>query len=348
VTELRLAELMGAMSLATDIGLGAPLEAGLSVCLLSMRLGEAMGLDDRELGRTYVLALLRHIGCTADSDQMAAMGGDEFVMNMAIAPLDRADPRQVFPRMLRHLAREFPGTRFPPAVLRLMAMAPRMRAHDVARCEVAEMLADRMGFDRQVQQDVRLFNERWDGKGPTRLAGEALPPSVRAVQVAEGVMILRHTGGATAVPEVVRRRSLTMYAPDAVDAFARDPEAVLSATDVPSVWDAVMSAEPEPHDVLTEQRLDAALRAMAEFSDLKSSFLVGHSTGVADLARAAAERAGLPQGDVEEVHRGGLAHDVGRVGVSATIWNRKGPLSLDQWEKVRMHPYYTDRVLDRP
>ena len=348
MTELRLAELMGAMSLATDIGLGAPLEAGLSVCLLSMRLGEAMGLDDRELGRTYVLALLRHIGCTADSDQMAAMGGDEFVMNMAIAPLDRADPRQVFPRMLRHLAREFPGTRFPPAVLRLMAMAPRMRAHDVARCEVAEMLADRMGFDRQVQQDVRLFNERWDGKGPTRLAGEALPPSVRAVQVAEGVMILRHTGGATAVPEVVRRRSLTMYAPDAVDAFARDPEAVLSATDVPSVWDAVMSAEPEPHDVLTAERLDGALRAMAEFSDLKSSFLVGHSTGVADLARAAAERAGLPQGDVEEVHRGGLAHDVGRVGVSATIWNRKGPLSLDQWEKVRMHPYYTDRVLDRP
>ncbi len=348
MTELRLAELMGAMSIATDIGLGAPLEAGLSVCLLSMRLGEAMGLPDQELGRAYILALLRHIGCTADSDQMAAMGGDEFAMNMAIAPLDHVDPRQVMPRMLRHLAAEFPGARFPPAVLRLLAMAPKMRTHDLARCEVAEMLADRMGFDRQVQQDVRLFNERWDGKGPARLGGEAIPLPVRAVQVAEGVMVLRHAGGASGVPEVVRRRSRTMYAPDAAEAFLRDPDAILSATDVPSVWDAVMSAEPEPRVDLGAERLDAALRAMAEFADLKSSFLVGHSTGVGDLAGAAAERAGLPPADVEEVHRAALVHDVGRVGVSATIWNRKGTLSFDQWEKVRMHPYYTDRVLDRP
>ncbi len=128
----------------------------------------------------------------------------------------------------------------------------------------------------------------------------------------------------------------------------RDPDAILSATDVPSVWDAVMSAEPEPRVDLGAERLDAALRAMAEFADLKSSFLVGHSTGVGDLAGAAAERAGLPPADVEEVHRAALVHDVGRVGVSATIWNRKGTLSFDQWEKVRMHPYYTDRVLDRP
>ncbi|MDP9340992.1 MAG: HD domain-containing protein, partial [Actinomycetota bacterium] len=348
MSELRLAELMGAMSIATDIGLGAPLEAGLSVCLLSMRLGEAMGLPDEELGRAYVLALLRHIGCTADSDEMAAMGGDEFAMNMAIAPLDHADPRQVMPRMLRHLAREFPGARFPPAVLRLVAMAPRMRSHDVARCEVAEMLAERMGFDAQIQQDVRLFNERWDGKGPARLKGEAIPRPVRVVQVAEGATILSNAGGPASVPEMVRRRARTMYGPDAAEALLRDPDAVLSATDVPSVWDAVMEADPEPPVALSPERLDGALRAMAEFSDLKSSYLVGHSTGVADLARAAAEVAGLPSSDVDEVHRAGLAHDVGRVGVSATIWNRKGPLSFDQWEKVRMHPYYTDRVLARP
>jgi EmrB/QacA subfamily drug resistance transporter len=348
MSELRLAELVGAMSIATDIGLGAPLEAGLSVCLMSMRLGEVMGLSDQELGRAYVLALLRHIGCTADSDEMAAMGGDEFAMNMAIAPLDHADPRQVMPRMLRHLAREFPGVRFPPAVLRMLAMAPKMRTHDVARCEVAEMLAERMGFDRQVQQDVRLFNERWDGKGAAGLKGEAIPRPVQAVQVAEGATILRHTGGDASVPEIVRRRARTMYGPDAAEAFLRDPDAVLSATAVPSVWDAAMEAEPEPRVALPPERLDGALRAVAEFSDLKSSYLVGHSTGVADLARAAAERAALPVTDVQDVHRAALAHDVGRVGVSATIWNRKGSLSFDQWEKVRMHPYYTDRVLARP
>jgi HD-GYP domain-containing protein (c-di-GMP phosphodiesterase class II) len=348
VNELRLAELVGAMSIATDVGLGAPLETGLSVCLLAMRLGEAMGMADQDMARTYALALLRHVGCTADSDQMAAMGGDEFAMNMAIAPIDHADPRQVMPRMLRHLAREFPGVRFPPAVLRMMAMAPKMRAHDVARCEVAEMLAERMGFDPHVRHDIRNYSERWDGRGPLRAREDDVPVAVRAVQVAEGIAIQRHTGGPEAVPEVVRRRSGAMYAPDAAEAFLRDPDAIMSASDVPSVWDAVMDAEPEPRIAVSPERLDGVLRAMAEFSDLKSSYLVGHSTGVADLARAAAERAGLPAADVADVHRAGLVHDVGRVGVSATIWNRKGSLSFDQWEKVRLHPYYTDRVLMRP
>ena len=347
MTRVRLAEIMGAMSLATDIGLGAPLETGLSVCLMAVRLGQAMGLSDEDLTRTYVLALLRHIGCTADSSQMAAMGGDEYAMNMAMAPLDIADPRQTMPRLLRHLAREFPGVKFPPAVLRMVAMAPKMRQHDVARCEVAEMLAERMGFDRVVQQDVRLFNERWDGKGPARVKGDGVPPPVRAVQVAEGAAILRHAGGAAGVADEVKARSRKMYGPDAVEAFLADPGAVLSASEAPSAWDAVMDAEPQPRIVLSDDRLDGALHAMAEFSDLKSPYLVGHSEGVAALARAAAGQAGLPPADVAAVHRAGLVHDVGRAGVSTTVWDRPGPLSLDQWERVRMHPYFTDRVLAR-
>ena len=38
-------------------------------------------------------------------------------------------------------------------------------------------------------------------------------------------------------------------------------------------------------------------------------------------------------------------HDLGRVAIGARIWQKPGPLSADEWEQVRLHPYHTERVL---
>jgi len=45
--------------------------------------------------------------------------------------------------------------------------------------------------------------------------------------------------------------------------------------------------------------------------------------------------------------RAALVHDVGRAGVPSGIWDRPGPLSAEQWERVRLHPYLSERVLCR-
>jgi hypothetical protein len=79
--------------------------------------------------------------------------------------------------------------------------------------------------------------------------------------------------------------------------------------------------------------LDAAVAAIGDFTDLTSPWLRGHSPGVARLVVDAAAAA--------------LVHDVGRVGVPNGIWDRPGPLSSEQWERVRLHPYLTERVLHR-
>ena len=87
---------------------------------------------------------------------------------------------------------------------------------------------------------------------------------------------------------------------------------------------------------------------MGAFADLKSSYTRGHSAGVAELAAGAAERLGLSPEAVAEVRRAGYVHDVGRAGVSAGVWEKEGPLTDGEWEKVRMHAYYTERILARP
>jgi len=81
--------------------------------------------------------------------------------------------------------------------------------------------------------------------------------------------------------------------------------------------------------------------------DLKSPYLAGHSRGVANLAAAAARQAGYADGDVATVRRAGLLHDLGRLGVSNAIWDKPAMLTAAETERVRLHPYLTDRMLAR-
>jgi HD-GYP domain-containing protein (c-di-GMP phosphodiesterase class II) len=110
----------------------------------------------------------------------------------------------------------------------------------------------------------------------------------------------------------------------------------------------VIAAEPGLAGALSGAALDAALEAIADFGDLKSPWFTGHSRAVSALAEQAAGSAGLSSDDVTTVRRAGLLHDVGRAGVPNSIWDKPGPLTDAQHERVRLHPYYTERMLARP
>jgi HD-GYP domain-containing protein (c-di-GMP phosphodiesterase class II) len=112
-----------------------------------------------------------------------------------------------------------------------------------------------------------------------------------------------------------------------------------------TTWTAVIEAEPALGIVLSDEQLESALAAIADFADLKSPWTIGHSRGVADLASAAAGLYGLPDGDATLARRAALVHDLGRLGVSNAIWDKPGPLTAAELERVRLHPYLTERML---
>jgi HD-GYP domain-containing protein (c-di-GMP phosphodiesterase class II) len=107
----------------------------------------------------------------------------------------------------------------------------------------------------------------------------------------------------------------------------------------------VLASEPDPVLAVSEGRLDAILGGFAEIADLKSRFLHGHSTGVAELAAGAAAVAGLEPDALLRLRRAGWVHDIGRVLVPTGVWDRPGPLTTADWELVRLHPYHTERIL---
>ncbi len=189
--------------------------------------------------------------------------------------------------------------------------------------------------------------ERWDGNGyPDGLAGDDVPMAIRVVAVARDAELWSRQAGWATAAEVLAHRRGRAYDPAVVDALAVDGERWLAESG-DDVCAAVLDAEPAPVLTLDAARIDDALGAVADFTDLKSPSFRGHSPGVSALAAAAASAAGLSDDEATTLRRAGLLHDVGTVGVPSGIWDQPGPLRADQWERVRLHPYLGERVLAR-
>lgn len=345
---IRAAELTVALSLATDLGTGQPMEHGLRTCWLSLATAEALGLDAATRSCLYYVALLRFVGCTSDASETATLaGGDDIEFNAVMAPMLLAERGEGMRYFVRHLGEGLPAHRRVARVVRAMS-DPGMEQRSLSgHCEVASRLASRLGMSDSVCHSLAHAYERWDGKGfPDGLAGDDVPIAVRVVAAARDAEMWQRQHGWPTAAEVLARRRGRGCDPAVVDVLLADGQRWLAQVgDDPC--GAVLDAEPEPVVTFAVDDLDRALAAVADFVDLKSPFLRGHSGGVSALALAAAQEAGLSDRDAATLRRAALVHDVGRVGIANGIWDRPGPLSADQWERVRLHTYLTERVLHR-
>lgn len=152
-------------------------------------------------------------------------------------------------------------------------------------------------------------------------------------------------GGRTTAVAMVQQRAGGGIDPTVASAFLRNADHLLGQVEAESIWDVALAAEPEPRPWLPASRLDQVAQAFADFVDLKSPFTLSHSTGVARVAEAAVRVMGRGEEAASSARRAGLLHDLGRVSVPNRIWDKHGPLTGAEWERVRMHPYYSERIL---
>jgi HD-GYP domain-containing protein (c-di-GMP phosphodiesterase class II) len=215
-----------------------------------------------------------------------------------------------------------------------------------ALCEVAEMLTDRLGLPPAVGALFAHSAERWDGHGqPGRARGDEIPLPMRIVHVARDAAFQRILGGSEFAARTVRSRAGRAFDPSIAKQLGDGAAEILAVEEETSAWDEVLACEPRPQLALEGNAIDGALAAMGNFADLASPYLVGHSRGVAELASAAANTWGANDTDIGAIRRAALVHDVGRVAVPVRIWQKPGPLTPDDWGKVRLHAYHTERIL---
>src|SRR5262249_16388017 len=147
-----------------------------------------------------------------------------------------------------------------------------------------------------------------------------ITPAVRCVVLAQDMVVLDRQQGSEAALTAARRRRGTQYDPMLVDRFLGNAGALLEEARRDARWEAVLALQPGAPSELDEAQLDNACDVLADFADIKSSWTLQHSKRVAHLAEQAAERLGLAPSESAALRRAALLHDVGRVGISASIW----------------------------
>jgi HD-GYP domain-containing protein (c-di-GMP phosphodiesterase class II)/DNA-binding CsgD family transcriptional regulator len=322
-TRVRLAELIAMISLGTDLGMGQPMEHVLRQTLIAVRLAERLGLDEATRSTVYYVSLIAWVGCHVDAYEQAKWFGDDLALK---ADMRRVDMARVPARFVSD------GLRPEEAI----------ENHWLATNELAAAL----GLGPPVRDALYQTFERWDGKGvPAEARGDEIGLPARLVNLADVVAVFHRAEGVDAAVAVARERSGTQLDPALVDVFCDDAALVLEGIDAVRAWPVVIDAEPALEIVLSDEALESALEAIADFTDLKSPWTIGHSRGVADLAHTAAKVRGLSEDDARLVRRAALVHDLGRLGVSNAIWDKCGPLTAAELERVRLHPYLTERML---
>ena len=338
--KLPLTELLGSLSLATDLGTGQPQGHGLRTSLLAVEVSRELGCDDAQIRHVQQVSLIRFLGCTSDSRDTARMsGGDDLSFMKGFSPAHMGTKRDAMRAMIRSVGSGASA----PRRARLIGAALTHPVSDAgglaAHCEVGAMLARRLGLDPEVIVALEHAYERWDGTGdPARLEGEEIPLETRISVVARDADLFARRGDN--VVEVLRQRRGKAYDPQIVDIVTK-----LNNSGEEADWDEVLAAEPAPRAMV--QDVDHSLAVIADYVDLKSPWIRGHSRAVADLAQKAGGLLGLTDDQASDLRRAALVHDLGRVGVENGIWDKPGPLATSEWEKVRLHPYLTERVLSR-
>jgi HD-GYP domain-containing protein (c-di-GMP phosphodiesterase class II) len=344
---VRLAELVALLSLGTDLGLGQPMEHVLRQCLIALRLAERLGLGEEERAVVYYTALLAWVGCHVDAHEQSRWFGDELAMKAAVPLVDFDGPRSEIRFLVGHL-----GAGRPPLERLRLGLAfltgegrRAVEAMFENHTRATNTLALALGLHERVRNSLEHVFERWDGKGLYGLGGKEIALAARLVALADVVEVYHRIGGAGHALTAAKARAGTQFDPALVTLLLGDASRILGGLEGGTTWDVVISSEPHLQRRLSNGAFEAALQAVADFTDLKSPFTFGHSRRVGELAGAAAAALGLPADEADRIRWAGYLHDLGRLGVPNSIWEKKGPLTQAEWERIRLHPYLTDRML---
>ena len=341
------AEILGALSLAIDLGLGLPLEHVLRSALIADRLADRLGCDEDQRAAAFYVTLVMWVGCHADSHEYSRWFGDDIAVRRDSYLVDwNGFPYARF--LLQNLGR---GQPLPHRIMIAGALLRNTRGN-LARmvgshCTSAGLLAERIGLGAPTRDALTFTFERWDGKGlPQGVSGEAIPVSMRIAHVADISEVYHRLHGTAGAIENARRRSGGQFDPAVVDALVLAPEEVLVPPSM-DVWREAADRAPDARHPVQPHELAELMTALGDFVDLKSPYTAGHSRGVAELVAAAASRAGIPAQDADLLARAGHVHDLGRIGVSNLIWEKTAPLGAAERERINMHPYLTGRILSK-
>lgn len=346
---VRLAEVLAAISLATDLGAGRSMGHAMRACILGIQMAGELRLSTVEQAELYYSFLLMHSGCTVLSLGMTPLiQGDELTAIGDAALRDDSSLLDTLDWLRIYVSPDASFSRRATNIIGMMLQSRQSGDHLRGACEVAVRVAQRLDMPPGVQDAIRHYLERWDGKGPYGLSGNEIPLKARLLQMAlkmEAAFSVRGRNGAESL--AIEQKGKT-FDPQIVEVFlnlARNT-GLWETLAQQDLWQIVLDLEPDSsYRDIGEAKLDNVAFAVADFVDLKTPITVGHSRETARIAEGIARRMQLPASDVTNVRRAALVHDLELIALPGEILYHRGSLNETDKEKMRLHPYYTERIL---
>ena len=350
--QLRLSELISALSHALDITEGQPEGHCVRCCWIGMHIGRQLGLGDDELWSLYYTLLLKDLGCSSNAARICELYlTDDLGFKRDFKRVGDSLP-QVLGFVLGHTGLKAGLAERFRSVLTIFRQGGEIAQQLIAtRCQRGAEIARLLRFPDSVSAGIYSLDEHFNGQGrPQGLAGDAIPLNSRIALLAQVVDVFHTAGGPQAALDEVVGRSGGWFDPQLVKVFETAAKSgdFWETLAAPDVMSAVLALEPASHVVaLDDDYLDDIAAAFGQVVDSKSPYTSGHSARVALYTDMIAESLGLDPERRRWLKRGALLHDVGKLGVSNSVLDKPGKLDADEWAAVQAHAAYTEAILSR-
>ena len=350
--QLRLSDVISALTYALDITEGQPPGHALRSCLIGMRIAEGLELDDEARSSLFYALLLKDAGCSSNAAKICKLfRGDDLRLKRGVKTVDWSSFSENLIWAVRNVAPEGSPLARAATLVRLGLQQGTAREIFETRCERGADIARELGFSEPTAAAIRTLDEHWDGRGqPQGLSGAEIPVFGRVLCLAQTVEVFAATSGPAAAYEMARERRGAWFDPDlvrALESFEGDSEfwELLAAEDV-----AALVSELEPPDriqLVDDAALDRIAGAFARVIDAKSPFTARHSERVAEIAVAVGALLDLTPEILRRLRHAGLLHDIGKLGVSNLILDKPGHLTAGERVDIDTHPAHTRELLSR-
>ena len=350
--DLKLSELIGALSYALDITEGQPAGHCVRACWIGMHIGRDAGMESEQLWELYYTLLLKDLGCSSNAARICELYlTDDLDFKRDFKTVGDSLP-QVLGFVLKHTGLKAGLAERFRSVMTILRDGPAIAQEMIAtRCSRGAEIARMLRFPERVSNGIYSLDEHFNGKGkPAKLAGEAIPVYSRIALLAQVVDVFHADGGRNAALKEARARAGSWFDPRLVAALERvgKQDAFWDMLASPEIDQTVFAMEPAAHTIaLDDDYLDDIAAAFGQVVDSKSPYTSGHSSRVALYTDMIAEALGLPAEKRRWLKRGALLHDVGKLGVSNSVLDKAGALDRDEWAAVRQHAEFTETILGR-
>ena len=349
--QIKLSEVLGALSYALDITEGQPQGHAARSCMLGMRLARDLRLSNQHSSALFYALLLKDLGCSSNASKMCYLfGSDDRAAKRDIKTVDWTRISRSIRYVARHVAPQGSilrkAVKFAQVALGGVAQT---RELVVMRCERGASIAAQMQLPRETSDAIRALDEHWDGHGhPDGLEGEQISPLARILGLAQTAEVFIRQYGLDAAIDMAVDRSGTWFEPELVRIFVN----LRHDTDF---WREFQRGDPrrqvaafEPADqMLTADAglLDRIASGFSQVIDAKSPWTFRHSEGVAEISVGIADVLGFDFSQRRYLRRAALLHDVGKLGISNLILDKPGKLTADELIEMRKHTRYTYEIL---